>query len=64
MNDKLPVFGGPMDGAVLPSWGPSGYHYEFCGLHYWYFRINGRWELAEVNKGSVPKTPRENSTGT
>lgn len=43
----------------MPSWGPSGYHYEFNGLHYWYVRLDGRWILAEVNDGNVPKFPRD-----
>lgn len=46
-----------MDGATLPSWGPSGYHYEFGGLHYWYFRIHGKWVFWEVNSGDVPSHP-------
>ena len=57
MDEHAQVVGGPMDGATLPSWGPSGYHYEFGGLHYWYFRIHGKWVFWEVNSGDVPNRP-------
>ena len=59
MSDELPVFGGPMDGSTMPAWGPDGYHYEFNGKHYWYFRRDGRWTLAVVNDGAVPPRPVE-----
>jgi hypothetical protein len=59
MSEELPVFGGPMDGSKMPAWGPDGYHYEFNGTHYWYFRRDGRWTLAVVNDGAVPPRPVE-----
>jgi hypothetical protein len=39
----------------MPSWGPDGYHYEFNGKHYWYFRCDGKWTLHTVNDGEVPR---------
>lgn len=56
-SQDLPVFGGPMDGATLPANGPDGYHYEYGGLDYWYFRRDGKWTLHAVNNGEVPKRP-------
>ena len=57
-SDGLPVFGGPRDGATMPSWGPSRYHYEFNGLHYWYVRAGGKWSLYCVNDGEeIPLAP-------
>lgn len=46
-----------MDGATLPANGPDGYHYEYGGLDYWYFRRDGMWTLHAVNNGEVPKRP-------
>ena len=57
-RDGLPVFGGPRDGATMPSSGPSRYHYEFNGLHYWYVRAVGKWSLYCVNDGEeIPRAP-------
>lgn len=64
MSDGLPVVGGPCDGATMPAWGPTGYHYEFNGKHYWYFRQGGKWTLAVVNDGAVPKRPPHDATST
>ena len=63
MSDGLPVVGGPRDGATMPSCGPSGYHYEFNGLHYWYFRAGGKWSLYCVNDGKeIPRAPTVDAT--